>query len=227
LIIKLNNSNLDIEKHLKRNVKLTDVKDRDSLESFLTLSPDKPPVTKLEIKLVRSWPPSKEFQKTLNEEHELYVKYQTSIHNDSLLECNKTQFQRFLCTSPLLMQSYDGPLLPTAKSGDAMSRIDANIAGDLEQLGYGSFHQQYRINGKLIAVGVIDILNNCVSSVYFFYDPEYNFLKMGTYSALREIGFVRQLSKIDPNLKWYYLGFYAHSCRKMRYKVIYVKLNAR
>ncbi len=190
---------------------------RDSIENFLKLNTDKPQVNKLDIKLVRSWPPSKEFQKTLIEEHELYVKYQTNIHNDSLLECNKTQFQRFLCTSPLLMQSYDGPLL---KHPD-MSQIDTSITGDLEHLGYGSFHQQYRINGKLIAVGVVDILNHCVSSVYFFYDPEYNFLKMGTYSALRELAFVRQLSKVDSNLKWYYLGFYAHSCRKMRYKVIF------
>ena len=41
------------------------------------------------------------------------------------------------------------------------------------------------ILGKLIAVGVLDILPNCVSSKYFFYDPEYSFLSLGTYSALR------------------------------------------
>jgi arginine-tRNA-protein transferase len=199
---------------LKRNFKFGN-QDRDSLESFLKLSADKPLVNRLDIKLVRSWPPSKEFQRTLNEEHELYAKYQTNIHNDSLLECNKTQFQRFLCTSPLLMQSHAGPLI---KQPD-VSKVDTSIAGNLEQLGYGSFHQQYRINDKLVAVGVVDILNHCVSSVYFFYDPEYDFLKMGTYSALREIALVRQLVKIDPNLKWYYLGFYAHNCRKMRYKV--------
>ena len=29
---------------------------------------------------------------------------------------------------------------------------------------------------------------------------------------------VRKLNKIDANIKWYYLGFYAHSCKKMRYK---------
>ena len=34
----------------------------------------------------------------------------------------------------------------------------------------------------------------------------------------REIAFTRQLNKLDPNLKWYYFGFYAHSCQKMRYK---------
>ena len=38
---------------------------------------------------------------------------------------------------------------------------------------------------KLIAVGVLDILPRCVSSVYFFYDPDYSFLSLGVYSALR------------------------------------------
>jgi arginine-tRNA-protein transferase len=51
--------------------------------------------------------------------------------------------------------------------------------------GYGSFHQQYRLNGRLIAVGVQDILPYCISSVYFCYDPEFHFLSLGVYSALR------------------------------------------
>ena len=51
--------------------------------------------------------------------------------------------------------------------------------------GYGSFHQHYILDGKIIGVGVIDILPRCVSSVYFYYDPDYAFLTLGTYSALR------------------------------------------
>jgi arginine-tRNA-protein transferase len=48
---------------------------------------------------------------------------------------------------------------------------------------YGAFHQLYRIDGKLIAVGVIDILPICLSSVYLFYDPDYAFLSLGIYSG--------------------------------------------
>ena len=51
--------------------------------------------------------------------------------------------------------------------------------------GFGSFHQQYWLDGKLIAVGVIDILPKCVSSVYLYYDPDYSYMSLGTYSALR------------------------------------------
>ena len=51
-------------------------------------------VNKLELKLVRSWPPSKEFQDSLKDEHEIYMKYQTQIHKDSPIECNMKQYQR-------------------------------------------------------------------------------------------------------------------------------------
>lgn len=157
-----------------------------SIENYLKFSGKNKAANKLELKLVRSWPPSEEFRKTFKEEHNLYTKYQTIIHKDKPSECAENQFQRFLCTSPLMHLSYNGPL-KKLKPSDITSRsdIDHDIIGDVNSLGYGSFHQQYILNGKIIAVGVIDILNDCVSSVYFFYDPDYQFLNMGTYSALR------------------------------------------
>ena len=74
------------------------------------------------------------------------------------------------------------------------------------------------MDGELIAVGVIDILPSCISSVYFYYNPDYSFLSLGTYASLREIALIRQLSKSCPQLKYYYLGFYIPTCPKMRYK---------
>lgn len=64
--------------------------------------------------------------------------------------------------------------------------LQEHIPADGPSVGYGSFHQQYWLDGnKLIAVAVIDILPYAVSSVYFFYDPDYSFLSLGTYSSLR------------------------------------------
>lgn len=103
--------------------------------------------------------------------------------------------------------------------------------------GYGSFHQQYLVNGKIIAVGVIDVLPRCISSVYLYYDPDYHFLSLGTYTALqlsifvnshasdipllccRELSYTRHLHTIEPSIEYYYMGFYIHSCPKMLYKV--------
>lgn len=162
--------------------------DANSIENYLKLSDKEKIKNNLELKLVRSWPPSEDFEKSLNEEHQIYMKYQMKIHKDEEIECNLNQFKRFLCSSPLLQNSYNGPLNDIKKS-DLSKRKDIrqDIIGDVSSLGYGSFHQQYILNGKIIAVGVIDILNNCVSSVYFFYDPEFQYLNLGTYSALRFI----------------------------------------
>lgn len=56
---------------------------------------------------------------------------------------------------------------------------------DGPEVGYGSFHQQYWLDGQIVAVGVIDILPTCVSSVYLYYHPDFASLSLGSYSALR------------------------------------------
>ncbi|CAN4109353.1 unnamed protein product [Withania somnifera] len=80
---------------------------------------------------------------------------------------------------------------------------------------------QYLIDGRLVAVGVIDILPKCLSSKYLFWDPDLAFLSLGKYSALQEIRWVSQNQVHCPSLQYYYLGYYIHSCSKMRYKSAY------
>ncbi|VVC33832.1 Hypothetical protein CINCED_3A002030 [Cinara cedri] len=147
---------------------------------------------KLRIKLLKLTPSSSSFE----DEYAVYRIYQTIVHGDTDDLCTKEQFIRFLVNSPLHFEEADHPDHP----------------------GYGSFHQQYWLGDKLVAVGVIDILPKCISSVYLFYDPDYHNLVLGTYSTLREICLVRQLYKMSPELKYYYMGFYIHTCPKMRYK---------
>jgi arginyl-tRNA---protein transferase len=174
---ELVNTSSDVLKHMKHK----QPKEK-TLESLMKLNDN--PINKLETILVRSWPPSVQFQASLDEEHKLYQKYQTSIHKDTSDECSLEQFDRFLCKSPLTSSNYSGPV-KTAKKKFYKDILNTDILNSSDDLDYGSFHYQYRINGKLIAVGVIDILDKCISSVYFFYDPDYQFLRLGTYSALR------------------------------------------
>ena len=51
----------------------------------------------------------------------------------------------------------------------------------------GGYHMLHRIDGELMAVGVLDICNQAMSSVYLFYDPKFEFVSPGTLCALREI----------------------------------------
>lgn len=79
----------------------------------------------------------------------------------------------------------------------------------------------HRVDGTLVAVGVVDVLPRCLSSVYLFYDPAWKALAPGKLSALKEAQWVRSAAAASPQLKWYYLGYYVHSCHKMRYKAQY------
>jgi len=90
------------------------------------------------------------------------------------------------------------------------------------RLGYGTFHQHYRIDGVLVAVGVVDVLPHCLSSVYCFYDPDLGrTLELGKLTALWEIGWTARAMRASLRLRHYYMGYYVHSCPKMRYKAEY------
>uniref|UniRef100_A0A9J7ZG15 Arginyl-tRNA--protein transferase 1 n=1 Tax=Cyprinus carpio carpio TaxID=630221 RepID=A0A9J7ZG15_CYPCA len=167
-----------------------------SLEGFITESLPSDPLHRLEVRLVRSNPPSPQFRASFDASYQVYKLYQMAIHKDPPDKPTESQFKRFLCDSPL----------------------EAETAPDGPDVGYGSFHQQYWLDGTIVAVGVLDILPSCVSSVYLYYHPDFSSLSLGTYSALREIAFTRQLQQQSPKLSYYYLGFYVHSCPKMRYK---------
>ena len=135
------------------------------------------------------------------EEYALYKRYQTKVHKEKTV--TESSYKRFLVDTPIVS-------IPPV-SGD----------NTVPPCGFGSFHQQYRIDGKLVAVGVVDILPKCLSSKYLFWDPDLAFLSLGKYTALKEIDWVKTTQESCPSLQYYYLGYYIHSCNKMRYKAAY------
>lgn len=84
--------------------------------------------------------------------------------------------------------------------------------------GHGDFGYEvlYFDNNKLIAVDLIDILDEGISSLYCYYDPEYNRQSLGRYTLLKQIEFAYRL-----NLKWIYLGYYVEGCQSLAYKADY------
>ena len=87
-----------------------------------------------------------------------------------------------------------------------------------QNLPCGTYHQHYLIGDELIAVGVVDILPQGLSSVYLYYHPGFShtLVALGKLAILKEIEFTKSLGR-----PYYYLGYYIESCRKMRYKADY------
>ncbi len=67
--------------------------------------------------------------------------------------------------------------------------------------------------GRLVAVSVIDVIGDALSSVYCYYDPAERRRGLGTFMALAEIDHAK-----NSGLSWLYLGFYVAGCQKMMYK---------
>jgi arginine-tRNA-protein transferase len=142
---------------------------------------------------------SREFIDSYDESFTLFRKFQMMIHKESESDSGEKQFNEFLVQTPL---SY--------KEGTEKMTTD-----------FGTYHQQYLLDGKIFAVGVLDILPKGVLCEYLYYDPDYRFIAPGVITALMEIAMVQEFYLQNPEMQYYYMGFYVQSCPKMNYKSKY------
>lgn len=124
----------------------------------------------------------------------LFENYQRTVHHEPPNRITRSGFKSFLCSSPI-------------------QREEQTSDGRVRRL--GSYHQCYRLDDQLVAIGVLDFLPDAISSVYLMYHESVAQWNFGKLSAIREISLA-----VEGGYKWYMMGFYIHSCPKMR-SVIY------
>ncbi len=74
----------------------------------------------------------------------------------------------------------------------------------------------YFVDDKLVGVDLVDFFSDGISSIYFFYDPDYAHLSLGRFSMYQQI-YIAQTNK----LPWVYLGYYVEKCPSLNYKADY------
>ena len=74
----------------------------------------------------------------------------------------------------------------------------------------------YFYEEKLIGVDLIDILQDGISSIYFYYDTDFMEYSLGKLSLYNQIMFAK-----ESKLKWIYLGYYVEDCPSLNYKTHY------
>jgi len=71
----------------------------------------------------------------------------------------------------------------------------------------------YFIDDTLVGIDLVDILPNGISSIYFYYDPDFSSYSLGTYSMLNQIKIAKENS-----MEWIYMGYYVQGCQSLEYK---------
>jgi leucyl-tRNA---protein transferase len=80
-------------------------------------------------------------------------------------------------------------------------------------LEFSTLELQYYAGEQLVGVGIVDRLDKALSTVYFYFDPDFATYSPGTWSALFELELAAKWG-----LDHYYLGYYVEQCDAMNYK---------
>jgi|TARA_R110000822_G_scaffold127396_4_gene262855 arginine-tRNA-protein transferase len=101
----------------------------------------------------------------------------------------------------------DGDMFPPSRE-----QFDSFLGESSATTAYVHFYAE----GALVAVAVTDILDDGLSAIYTFYDPDLNKRSLGVYGILWQISHAKSL-----NLPYVYLGYWIRDCQKMAYKTDY------
>jgi arginine-tRNA-protein transferase len=81
---------------------------------------------------------------------------------------------------------------------------------------------EFRLTGRLVAVAVTDQVDDGLSAIYTFYDPDLAHRSLGVHAILWQIHHARETQR-----PYVYLGYWIKRCQKMRYKSDYRPLEMR
>lgn len=107
------------------------------------------------------------------------------------------------------------------EDGEMASASPAEYLGFLFADWCNTSFLEFRLDGRLVATAVTDVLDDALSAVYTYFDPALGERSLGTLAILAQIEWARLL-----NLPHLYLGYWIRDCRKMAYKAGYRPMEA-
>ncbi len=147
---------------------------------------------------VRSFAPSRSHRRVIKKNSDVSIEVAPAqFSNEKLALYNRHKFGRGLAReeAPLDRQGYEGWFIQSCTR---------------------TFDMEYRVDGRLIGCGIIDVGAQDASSVYFFFDPDESARSPGVFSVLMEIAWLR-----SHGGRFHYLGLYVADCRHLCYKASY------
>ena len=147
---------------------------------------------------VAEFKPNQNQRKIINRNSDLEAVEIDNIHSD---ECYQL-YHRYICA-----RHRDGDMYPPTPE-----QYESFLSNELGNTRYFGLLQ----DGKLVAVAVTDVLENGLSAIYTFFDPDHSKRSLGSYAILWQIK-----KGIELELPYLYLGYWIKQCQKMSYKSDY------
>ena len=111
---------------------------------------------------------------------------------------------------------YEKYIAQRHKNGDMYPATEDQYKSFLLKDWGKTFFIEYRLQNQLKMVAVTDRLNEGLSAIYTFFDPDFSTMSPGVFSILTQIEYARSL-----DLPFLYLGYWIRQSQKMSYKIDY------
>ncbi len=142
--------------------------------------------------------PGRRFRRILKRNQDLDVCSIDSIAGDKYYDL----YARYINS-----RHQDGDMYPPSRE-----QYDSFLSCDWESTRF----YELSLDGEPLAIMVLDEMENGVSAVYTFFDPEYPARSLGVFAILWQVEHTQRL-----NLPALYLGYWIKECAKMSYKTQY------
>lgn len=145
--------------------------------------------------------PGRSFRRILRKSRDIQQTLVRTINRDEHYQL----FERYINA-----RHHDGDMYPPSRDQYE------DFLGDGEDV---THYLEFRSGGKLIGCSVIDVLDDGLSAIYTYFDPEEEERSPGTLAVLCLIELACKMS-----LPYVYLGYWISDCKKMSYKEKYQPL---
>ncbi|MCL2918688.1 arginyltransferase [Shewanella litorisediminis] len=105
------------------------------------------------------------------------------------------------------LRHFDGPMFPASRE-----QYEHFVLCDWAPPGF----VELRLEGRLLAVAVTDVLPTSLSAIYSFFDPDFDARSLGSQLILTQMTLAAEMDKA-----FVYLGYQIDANRKMCYKRLY------
>ncbi|WP_188151390.1 arginyltransferase [Teredinibacter waterburyi] len=144
--------------------------------------------------------PSRTQKRCVKTNQDLAVSVVPKIYSDEHYEL----YERYICA-----RHNDGEMFPPSRK-----QYSDFLTGEWGMTRFMEFRDS---DQKLLAVAVVDLLEQGLSAVYTYFSPEAEERSLGRFAILYQIDLARRLQ-----LPFVYLGYWIKDCQKMNYKTEYL-----